>query len=543
MFLCRHARSWRLGADPRRLGVGGIRLSAGDSGRGGGKATPVKLVLSGGVHRLICLVPDLKTRTPLSPESNSGAATANDSSFTTGLSRRRFLHVAAGAWASVSLVPGRVLGAQGKLAPSGKPNLAGVGVGGVGFGQLQECEKAGFQIRALCDVDDVYAKRAFDKWPQARRYRDFREMLQAEGDRIDAVYCGTPDHTHALVTLAALRHKKHVCCVKPLTRTVHEGRFILDAARKAGVATQMTAAANTSEAACRACEYVQGGLLGAVREVHIWSDRPLWPQGMTRPAGEDPVPSTFDWKLWLGPAPQRPFKGHWPDGHLALAQLKANPEWIAQYHGVYHPFNFRGWWDFGAGALGDMGCHHFNTVYRALRLDQPRRVAATATKVMPETPPLASMVTYDYPARADMPPVRLVWYDGGLQPPRPVELGDAPMPAEGAIYLGDEGKLLYSWDGPRLLATSKAVKSEAVRKTLARRAGTWSEWFDACQGGEPAGCHFGWAVPLTEAVLLGNIAIRVGKPLDWDGAQRKFTNHEPANRYVEEPYHNGWSLM
>jgi predicted dehydrogenase len=456
------------------------------------------------------------------------------------VSRRQFLKGSA-ALATVSIIPARVLGADGGTPPSGKLNLAGVGVGGVGFGQLQSCEEAGFNIVALCDVDDVYAKKAYDKWPQARRYRDFREMLSTEGDRIDAVYCGTPDHTHALIALASLRRKKHVCCVKPLTRTIHEGRVLLEAARQARVATQMTAAPCTSEEACRTVEWIQGGVLGAVREVHIWSNRPLWPQGMQRPPGEDPLPGTLDWKLWIGPAPMRPFKDKWPAGHYTLAQLKANPDWIAQYNGVYHPFNFRGWWDFGTGALGDMGCHHFNTVVRSLQLGAPRNIEAKATKVMTETAPLASIVTYDFAANGGQPPVRLIWYDGGLQPPRPVELAES-LPEEGVLYLGDEGKLLYSWDGPRLLTTGRRAKADAIPKTLPRRPGTWGEWFEACRGGEPAGCSFDRAVPLTELVLLGNIALRVGKRLEWDAASTTFTNSPEATGYVQEAYQNGWSL-
>ncbi len=472
-----------------------------------------------------------------STSTSPGAEAAAD-----GVSRRRFLQAAAGGCALFSLVPARVLGAEGQPAAGSRVSLAGVGVGGVGFGQLQELEKAGFAIGALCDVDDAYAKKAYDKWPQARRYRDFREMLAAEGNRIDAVYVGTPDHTHALIVKAALRRKKHVCCVKPLTRTVGEGRALAEAARQAGVATQMTAAANTSEWACRTAEWVQAGLLGEVREVHIWTNRPVWPQGMGRPAGEDPVPATLDWKLWLGPAPLRPFKAVWPAGHHALQQLKADVDWIRQYNGVYHPFNFRGWWDFGTGALGDMGCHHFNTVFRALKLKHARSVFATSTKALEETAPLAAIVTYDFAAREGLPPVRLVWYDGGLQPPRPAELGNQALPEEGAIYVGREGSLLYSWGGPKLLGAGLSAKAQSVPKTLPRRSGTWSEWHEACQGGQPAGCHFDWAVPLTEAVLLGNIAIRVGKPLEWDAARMKFPNLDSANRFLQEPYHNGWSL-
>ncbi|MGD0538989.1 MAG: Gfo/Idh/MocA family oxidoreductase [Verrucomicrobiota bacterium] len=427
-------------------------------------------------------------------------------------SRRRFLATSGAMATALAVLPAHVLGRAAEKSPNSSPALAGVGVGGVGFGQLQDCEKAGFQVVALCDVDDLYAKKAFDRWPRARRYRDFRELFAAEADRIDAVHVATPDHTHALITLAALRHKKHVCCVKPLTRTAHEGRVLLAAAKQAGVATQMTAAPYTTEAPRRVAEWIQAGLLGAVREVHIWTNRPVWPQGMVRPPGEDPVPDTFDWKLWLGPAPLRPFKGNWPDDAYPLRQLKSNPDWIKAYRGVYHPFNFRGWWDFGTGALGDMGCHHFNPVVSALKPGAPNRVEATCTRAGEETAPLASIVTYDFPARAGQPPVRIIWYDGGLQPPRPVEL-DEPLPEEGAIYIGDEGKLVYAGQ-PRLLSPKAAAKAASVPKTLPRRSGTWGEWFEACNGGEPAGCEFNWAVPLTELVLLGNIAIRTGKRLE-----------------------------
>jgi predicted dehydrogenase len=453
------------------------------------------------------------------------------------LSRRKFLGVATAAWATARIVPARALGADGQVAPSNRINLAGIGVGGVGFGQLQDFEKAGFNIVALCDVDDVYAKKAFEKWPQARRYRDFRELLRDEGDKTDAVHVATPDHTHALVTLAVLKRRKHVCCVKPLTRTIHETRVVLAAARKAGVATQVTAMPNTSETACRTCELIQGGAIGAVHEVHVWSNRPLWPQGMQRPPGEDAVPETFDWKLWLGPAPARPFKDKWPDDSYALAQVKAAGKKGPHTKGVYHPWNFRGWWDFGTGALGDMGCHYLNTPFRALKLAYPVRVQATATQVFAETAPLASVVTYDFPSRGALPPVRVVWYDGGLQPP---ELGDfgGPAPAGGALYIGDEGRMLDN----KVLPASRAAKCESLPRTLTRRAGTWAEWFEACKGGEPAGCHFDWAGLLAETVLLGNIAIRTGKPLEWDAAQMKFTTHEPANELVKETYQNGWSL-
>ncbi len=457
------------------------------------------------------------------------------------LSRRDFLCTSAAASAGISVVPARLFGAGGEPSPLSKVTLAGVGIGGVGHGQLQECEKAGFKIVALCDVDDQYAKKTFDRWPQARRYRDFREMLSAEADRIDAVYCGTPDHTHALVTIAALRRKKHVCCVKPLTRTISELRAVVAAAKQAGVATQVTAAANTGEGACRTCEWIHAGVLGPVHELHAWSNRPVWPQGMEPPPGEDPVPTGFDWKLWLGPAELRPFKRNWPDGHYALAQVNSK-DWNPGVKGVYHPFNFRGWWDFGTGALGDMGCHHLNTPFRALSLGSPSRIRASSTKVSKESAPLAAMVTLEFPARSSMPPVRVHWYDGGLRPPPLPSFGDQTWPSEGTLYVGERGWILSTWDAVKLGPDSLAKEGEAVPRTLVRRAGTWPEWYEACHGGEPAGCNFDLAGPLTEAVLLGNVALRADKPLDWDSTAGRFRNAPEVDGFLAEPYHNGWSL-
>jgi hypothetical protein len=362
-------------------------------------------------------------------------------------------------------------------------------------------------------------------------------MLDAEDKKIDAVYCGTPDHTHAIITLPALKKKKHVCCVKPLTRTIEESRVVVQAARQADVATQVTASPNTGESGCRTCELIWAGAIGPVREVHIWSNRPLWPQGMLPPTGSDQVPSTLDWDLWIGPAPMRPFKAEWPEDHYALHQVNL-PGGRAPRSAIYHPWNFRGWWDFGTGALGDMGCHHFNTPFRALKLEHPAVVSASATKVFQQTAPLGAVVAYDFPARGDMPAVRLVWYDGGVKPPIPREMEGRAMPSSGTLYVGDEGKML----GLEILPSSRAKKFASVPKTLPRRSGTWGEWFEACTGGEQAGCHFEWAGLLTELVLIGNIAIRTGKQLQWDAKNMRITNDEDANQYVKEPYHNGWSL-
>ncbi|MFQ6034542.1 MAG: Gfo/Idh/MocA family protein [Sedimentisphaerales bacterium] len=450
------------------------------------------------------------------------------------ISRRHLVKAAAAGWAAFTIVPRYVLGGPRYTPPSEKIVLAGVGVGGVGHSQLQSCDQQGAQIVALCDVDDKYADKSYRRWPQAERYRDYREMLESETD-IDAVYVGTPDHSHAVIVVAALKKGKHVCCVKPLTRTIYECRRVVQEARKAQVATQVTASPNSTEAGCRTCEMLADGAIGDVREVHIWTNRPLWPQGMLRPEGSDPVPDTFDWDLWIGPAPMRPFKEKWPEDHLVLKQALARKVRPA----VYHPWNFRGWWDFGTGALGDMGCHRFNIPKRALKLGHPVSISATATKVMPETAPLASIVTYEFPAREGMPPLKAVWYDGGLKPPRPVELEPGRnLPAEGVLYIGDKGKMLNT----QIIPEEKMRAYRLPPKKLQRRGGTWAEWFEAMRGGQPAACAFDWAGPLTELVLLGNIAIRTGRHLTWDGQNMRFTNDDAANVYIKETYRSGWSL-
>ncbi len=454
----------------------------------------------------------------------------------TQLSRRRFMAGTAAAM-TFSIVPRGVLGGAGRTSPSEKIVLAGVGVGGVGHGQLQSCDKQNAQIVALCDVDDEYADKSFRMWPQARRYRDYREMLETERD-VDAVYIGTPDHTHALITIASLRRGKHVCCVKPLTRTIDECRHVVEEAQKAKVATQVTASANSTEGGCKTCEMIWDGAIGDVHEVHIWSNRPLWPQGMARPRGADKIPATFDWNLWLGPAEMRPFKDDWPADHLVMKQINV-PNKNGWLRAVYHPWNFRGWWDFGTGALGDMGCHHFNIPKRALKLGHPVSISATSTRVMPESAPLASIITWEFPSREGMPPLKAVWYDGGLKPPRPSELETGrDLPEEGVLYVGDKGKMLDT----RIIPESKMKAYNPPPKTLQRRSGTWGEWFEAMRGGQPATCRFDWAGPLSEIVLLGNIAIRTGKRIDWDGRNMQITNDRDANKYIKEPYHNGWSL-
>jgi len=454
-----------------------------------------------------------------------------------GFSRRQFIRTAGPVLASMTIVPRHVLGGVGRIPPSETIQVAGIGIGGVGHGQITSIsQQTGTRIAYLCDVDDTYAKRTYDRFPKAKVYRDYREMLNAEDDKIDAVYCGTPDHTHTVICKEALRKGKHTLCVKPLTRTIDENRFLVREAKKAGVATQVTASANTSDSACRLCEMIWDGAIGDVREAHVWSNRPLWPQGMLRPPGRDPIPKTLDWDLWIGPAPMRPFVAEWKDGDMALKQVKASKK---PRPAVYHPWNFRGWWDFGTGALGDMGCHHYNHVFKALKLRYPTSISASASMVFEETAPLASIVTYEFPARQGMPPLRMVWYDGGLKPPRPRQLeAGRELPGSGEMYIGDKGAIL----GNRIIPESKMTAYKMPPKTLKRRSGTWGEWVEAIRGGEPAGCNFDWAGVITEAVLLGNIAIRTDKRLEWDAKNVKFVNNDKANEYVTSKYRSGWTM-
>ena len=452
-------------------------------------------------------------------------------------SRRNFIRDAGIALAGLAVVPRHVLGGAGRIPPSETIQVAGIGVGGVGHGQITSVsQQKGTRIAYLCDVDDVYAKRSFDRFPDAKRYRDYREMLGAVSDKIDAVYCGTPDHTHAVICMAAIKKNKHVCCVKPLTLAISDNRALAKAAAERDLATQVTASASTSDRACTVQEMIRDGAIGDVHEVHCWSNRPLWPQGMLRPPGSDRVPSTLDWDLWIGPAQMRPFVAEWSDEDLAIHQVKASRK---PRKAVYHPWNFRGWWDFGTGALGDMGCHHFNNVFVALKLRYPTKISASSSIVLEETAPLASIVTFEFPAREGMPPLTLYWYDGGLKPPRPTELEDGrELPSSGNMYVGDTGKILDS----RIIPESKMRAYKLPPKTLKRRSGTWGEWVEAIRGGEAAGCNFDHASLITEAVLLGNIAIRTGKTLQYDGGQMTFTNNNAANKYLRPKYRSGWSL-
>jgi predicted dehydrogenase len=447
------------------------------------------------------------------------------------LTRREF----AAALAAISAVPGAVRGAAESKSPNEKLNIAAVGVGGMGGNYVAGC--ASENIVALCDVDDQYAANIHRRYPKAKTYRDYRVMLDQQKD-IDAVIIGTPDHTHAFIAMAAMRLGKHVYCAKPLTRTLREARTVTETARAMKVATQMSVQSCGSEDACATAEWVRSGVIGAVREVQVWTNRPIWPQALTRPADKPPVPAGLDWDLWLGPAPERP------------------------YHPIYHPFRFRGWVDFGTGALGDMACHTFHVIFQALKLGAPVSAQASApghqqdVEYFPggyrprradysETYPAASIVTWEFPARGELPPVRMTWYDGGLTPPRPRDLdADLAWPTEGLYFVGDQGVLWSGFSGgPRLLSESLRKSFVKPPKTLPRTADHYKEWVTAAKGGPPAACNFDFGGLLTETALLGVVAQRLpGQLLAWDAANLKITNNERANRLVDQPCRTGWAL-
>ena len=452
---------------------------------------------------------------------------------TASSSRRAFLAATGGMALGFTIVPRHVLGGAGYLAPSERVNVAGIGAGGMGGGDIANHARNGENIVALCDVDDQRGAGSFQAFPQARRYKDFRVMFDKEAKNIDAVTVGTPDHIHAVAAMAAIRLGKHVYCQKPLTHTLHECRELTKAAHKAGVATQMGNQGHASEGSRLTNEWIGAGLIGEVREVHVWSDRAglLWKQGIGRPTETPPVPSTLDWNLWLGPSQERP------------------------YHPAYAPSNWRGWRDFGTGALGDMGCHIIDHPVWALALGAPTAVEATATldgsllagnKPNFETYPIAAIITYEFPARGALPPVRMTWYEGGLMPPTPAEMPEGQrLPGNGVLYVGTKGKMHHSSHGgmPTLLPLALHEQARHVPQTIVRSPGHYEEWLQACKGGPRPVSNFDYAGPLTEIVLVGVLALRApGKRLEWDSVNLKVKNAPELDAYVHTEYRKGWTL-
>jgi predicted dehydrogenase len=477
----------------------------------------------------------------MATHSMTSSRQANSRTF----SRRTVLRGVAAA-SMISIVPRHVLGGEGNIPPSQKTTLAGIGVGGQGSQNMAAfLEFPEIQVVAVCDVnresegylswnwaqgkgrqpagreparrmaDEKYAgQKSSGQYRGCRAYADYRQLLEKED--VDAVMIATPDHTHAVITMDALRRKKHVYCEKPLTYSVAEARLVTETARKAGVATQLGNHGQATEEARVTCEMIWSGAIGPVREVQVWSPARFWAPAVWdgRPPETPPVPDGLDWDLWLGPAPQRP------------------------YHPCYTPWNWRNWWDFGTGLLGDLGCHKLSTVFKALKLQHPTSIEACSTRDNGETYPMGVMAKFEFPARGDLPPVTLNWYDGGLKPPRPKDLEPGRGMSD-VIYIGEKGTML----GYRVIPESKMKTLRPPPKTLPRSPGHYKEFVDACRGGAPAGANFpDHAGVLTEMCMLGNVALRAQKPIAWDGPNLKITNDEKANRFLQREYREGWRL-
>ncbi len=464
------------------------------------------------------------------------------------ISRRSFLRNAAYATGGIMIVPRHVLG-RGFTAPSDKLNIAGVGAGGKAEVNLPYAfNKGSDNIVALCDVDDRMAVHARKTWPNAPYYKDYRKMLEKEGKNIDAVIVTTPDHMHAVIALAAMQMGKHVYVEKPLTHDIAEARMLTQAAKQYQVVTQMGNQGSSGDDTRLVETWIQNGILGDVHTVHVWTNRPAWPQGIPTPTGHFDIPSELDWNLWLGTAPQR------------------------DYNPAYLPAIWRGWVDFGSGSLGDMGCHFIDVPYRALKLGYPISVETSIGSVYTgffkelintDGFPPSSKTHIRFPQRESLIPMEMVWYDGGILPRRPDELlPDEPMGEEsgGMIFEGTKGKLMAGLFGKdATLLPTRLMKETTLPKSKypfveGGSEGHQQQWVKACKKGYGSytSSDFAVAGPLTETVIMGNLAVRSyqysetdakgarvfpgRKQLLWDGEKMQITNFEPANRFVKREY-------
>ncbi len=440
--------------------------------------------------------------------------------------RRSFVTDMARAGMAAAVLPGSSFVGRAR-ARQDALNIACIGVGGMGWQDVRNVSQVpNVNIYALCDVDYKMATEAFGLFPKAKRYRDYREMLAKEPS-IDAVTVSTPDHSHAAASIMALKAGKHVYCQKPLARTLGEIRAMMAAAKQARGSTQMGNQGHAGDGVRLIREWVEGGLIGTVREVHFWTDRPIWPQGIDRPTEAHNAPPTLDWDLWLGPAPERP------------------------YHPAYAPFRWRGWWDFGTGAMGDMACHAMDAAFWVLGLRYPTRVEVETSTAFAETAPRASRVTYYFPAAGSRPEVKLVWRDGGLWPGRPTEVASEarwpPSNDGGQLWIGDGGKLVagvYA-ENPRLLDAERdaAIKAKPLPVKYERVKNVHVEWIDACRAGKQPGSNFaGHAGPLTEMIALGNLAVRSGRTLELDASTGAVKSPTVPSEWISPVYRAGWNL-
>jgi len=482
-------------------------------------------------------------------------------------SRRDFIKKSVTGMAGLSVVPGYILGGKGLVPPNDKITVACIGVGSQGLRVMMDLLRyEEIQVISVCDVNSgssgfvewgenelrnkvrrlledsdwgnnlkpgtaglnpakevveaYYSKKTGkEKYKGCSTYTDYRELLEKSAD-VDAVIVCTPDHTHACISIAAMRKGKHVFCQKPMTHTVLEARKMSDMAVKTGLATQVAIGNQASESTRIICEWIWSGAIGQVLEVHNWSDRPYWPQGINRPEKSEKTPDYLNWDLWLGPAPERP------------------------YHSVYQPFVWRGWFDFGTSSIGDMGCYSFDTLFRVLKLDAPESIHASSTQIFPETYPLASVIHFKYPARGEQLPVTIHWYDAGIKPSLPDAMEGKNWNRDGMLFVGETGKILCDFNGgnPKLIPESAMNSYEPPPKTLPRSPGNYEEWINAVKDGKPGGANFEFSGKVTETILLGNVAVRTGSPIDWDSKNLKITNNQEVNKFIQMPYRNGWEL-
>ena len=472
-------------------------------------------------------------------------------------SRRTFIRNSALTAAGFMIVPRHVLG-RGFVAPSDRLIVAGIGAGGKGESDLNNFYKSGkAEIAVLCDVDERQITESRKRFPKAKVYKDFREMLAKEGKNIDAVSVSTPDHTHAVAAMAAMSLNKHVYVQKPLTHDIYEARMLTQAAHRYKVVTQMGNQGSSGDGVRQLQEWYNAGLLGDVHTIYCYTDRPIWPQGVGRPTNVSPIPAGLDFDLWLGTAPKRDY-----------------------FEGIL-PFNWRGWWDYGTGALGDMACHIMAPAFAVMGLGYPTSAeCSVATKYIenwnkayyPESGPIASHITLNFKGKNGKPDVELHWMDGGIQPSRPPELGANEVMGDGGngvLFLGTKGKMMCGTYGvdPFLLPKTRTQEVK-VPKTIARvpggEEGHYAAWVEAAIAGygsdkaKNLSSHFDIAGPLTESVLMGNLAIRsydiqkkVGNDMEypgrfikllWDGPNMKITNFDEANQFVKRQYREGWTL-
>ena len=437
------------------------------------------------------------------------------------MKRRTFLRNTTVAVLGFQVVPRHVLG-QGQTPPSNKLNIAGVGVGGQGAADLGEMKDE--NIVALCDVDENRAAGTFNAFPNAERFKDYRVMLEKRKD-IEAVMVATPDHMHAPVTLAALRAGKHVYVEKPMAHTIEEARVMARVAAETRLVTQMGNQGHGGDGLRQIREWILAGVIGAVREMHGWSDRPLgwWKQPATRPTDRPPVPATLDWDLWLGSAPERP------------------------YSPAYLPAEWRAWFDFGNGAPGDMAVHNLDPAFYALDLGAPDWAEAETSPLPEETYPAWQIITWHFPARGARPAVKMVWYDGGKLPPRPPEMdADLKLDTNGILFLGTKGAMLCGgWAGsPRLLPLARHNAFQPPPKTIPRSIGHRAEWIQACKDRKPADAKAGFAYsgPFVEALLVGILAVRLQQRVEWDARNMRTRNAPQAAPLIRKRYRPGFGI-